>query len=66
MFLHSSIHPLGTYSTQSIGAAKAFSEAIGHNPRQVTTLTQDTHPSKLVLILPTIGRVVGLVNPTWY
>ena len=32
------IHPLGPYPVQSAGAA----EAIGHNPGQVTTLTQDT------------------------
>ena len=48
---HPSIHPLGPYSLQSVGAAKAVSWAIEHNPGQVATLTQDT--SKLVLILPT-------------
>ena len=46
-----SIHPLGTYSVQSVGAAKAVSLAIGHNPGRVTTPTHDT--SKLALILPT-------------
>uniref|UniRef100_A0A8C4N7N1 Ig-like domain-containing protein n=2 Tax=Eptatretus burgeri TaxID=7764 RepID=A0A8C4N7N1_EPTBU len=46
-----SIHPLGPYSVQSIGAAQAVSWAIGHNPGWVTTSTQDT--SKPELILPT-------------
>ena len=40
-----------SYSVQSIGAAKAVSLAIGHNPGWVTTPTQDT--CKLALILPT-------------
>ena len=40
--------PMGPYSVQSIGAAEAVSLAIGHNPGQVTTTTQDT--SKLALI----------------
>ena len=35
---------------QSVGAASAVSLAIGHNPGQVDTLTQDT--SMLALILP--------------
>ena len=34
------IHPSGPYSVQSVGAAKAVSWAIGHNPGWVTTLTQ--------------------------
>ena len=46
-----SIHPLGPYSVQSIGAAKAVSLALGNNPGRVATPTQDT--SKLALILPT-------------
>ena len=37
-----SVHPFGPYFVQSIGAAKAVSWAIGHNPGQVTTPTQDT------------------------
>jgi len=49
--IHPSIHPLGPYSVQSIGAAQAASLAIGHNPGQVTTPTQYT--SKLALILLT-------------
>ena len=36
---------------QSVGAAKAVSLAIGHNPGWVTTPSQDT--SKLALVLPT-------------
>ena len=47
-----SIHPLRPYSVQSVGAAKAVSLAIGHNPGWVATPTQYT--SKLVLILPTL------------
>ena len=35
-------NPLGPYSVQSIDAAKAVSWAIGHNPGQVATPTQDT------------------------
>ena len=46
-----SIHPLGSYSMQSVGAAWAVSLGIGHNPGRVTTPTQDT--SKMALILPT-------------
>jgi len=34
--------PLVPYSVQSVGAAEAVSLAIGHNPGQVATLTQDT------------------------
>ena len=33
---------LGPYSVQGVGAAKAVSWAIGHNPGQVATPTQDT------------------------
>ena len=35
-------NPLGPYSVQSVGAAKAVSWAIGHNPGWVATSTQDT------------------------
>ena len=45
------IHPSGPYSVQSVGAAKAVSLAIGHNPGWIAAPTQDT--SKLTLILPT-------------
>ena len=38
----STIHPLGPYYVQSIGAAKAVSWAIGYNPGWVATLMQDT------------------------
>ena len=51
MCIHTSIHPLGPYSVQSIGAAEAVSLAIGYNTGWVATPTQDT--SKLALILPT-------------
>ena len=37
-----SILPLGPYSVQSVGAAKAVSWVIGHNPGRVATPTQDT------------------------
>ena len=37
-----SIHPLGSYSVQSVGAAEAVSWAIGNNPIQVVTPKQDT------------------------
>ena len=47
----SSIQPLGPYSVLSVGAVKAVSLAIGHNPGRVATPTQDI--SKLTLILPT-------------
>ena len=50
--LEGSIHPLGTYSVQSVGAAEAVSLAIGHKPGRVATPTQDT--SILALILPTL------------
>ena len=36
------IVPLEPYSVHSVGAAKAVSWAIGHNPGQVATLTGDT------------------------
>ena len=49
--IHPSIHPLGPYSVQSVGAAEAVSLAIGHNPGRVTTPTQYT--SELALILLT-------------
>jgi len=55
------IHPLGPYSVQSIGAAEAVSLAIGHNPRQVTTPTQDT--SKMALILPTSAGWLAELTP---
>ena len=47
-----SIHPLGPHSVQSIGAAKAVSLAVGHNPGRVATPIQWT--SMLELILPTL------------
>ena len=50
--LEGSIHPLGPYFVQSVGAAEAVSLAIGHNPGRVATPTQDT--SILALILPTL------------
>ena len=59
----SSIHPLGPYSVQSVGAAEAVSLAIGHNPGPVTTPTQDT--SKLALISLT-SEGWQAINPTWY
>ena len=52
--LPTSIHPSGPFSVQSVGAAEAVSWAVGYNPGQVATPTQDT--SKLALILPTSER----------
>ena len=63
ILMSNSIH-LGPYSVQSIGAAHAVSMAIGHNPGQVATPTQDT--SKLALIFTDLGRMTGRVNPAWY
>jgi len=45
------IHPLGPYSVQSVGATSTVSLAIGYNPGRVTTPTQDTN--KVALILST-------------
>ena len=39
--IHPSIHPLGPYSRQSVGAAEAVYWAIGHNPGWVATAMQD-------------------------
>ena len=49
---------------QRVGAAKAVSLAIGHNPGQVTPQTQDT--SKPALNFADLRRMTGRVNPTWY
>ena len=38
--IYPSIHPLGPYSVQSVGAAKAVSCAVQHNPGRVATPTQ--------------------------
>ena len=46
--IEASIHPLGPYSVQSVGAAEAVYLAIGHNPGWIATPTQYT--SKLALI----------------
>ena len=48
---HTTAHPLGPYSVQSVGAAEAVSLAVGYNPGWVATPTQYT--SKLALISPT-------------
>ena len=49
--------PMGPYPVQSIGAAKAVSWAVGHNPGQVATPTQDNRMAQssqeAALILPT-------------
>ena len=52
-----SIHPLGPYSVQSVGAASAVSWAIGHNPGWVTTSTHEI--SKLALIFADPRRMTG-------
>ena len=48
---------------QSLGAAKAVSLAVGHNPGRVATPTQDTsqHAGTHFAYL---GRMTGRVNPT--
>ena len=64
------IHPLGPYSVQRVGAADAVSCAIGHNPGQVATLTQDTQMAQSSQHAGThfanLRRMIGWVNPTWY
>ena len=61
---------LGTYSVQSIGADWAVSWAVGHNPGQVATPTQDTQMAQSSQYAGThfvdLRKMTGWVNPTWY
>ena len=62
-----SIHPLGPYSVQRIGAAKAVSLTIGYNPGQVATPTQDTSMLALIMLGPGILWVCfAFIYPSLY
>ena len=60
------LHPsIGTIlcADQIVGAAKADSLAIGHNPGWVATPKQYT---SMLTHFADLGRMTGRVNPTWY
>ena len=66
---HYCFHPSAPHSVSNIGAAEAFSWALGHNPGHVTTPTKDTQMSQSSQQAGThfanLRRMTGCIKSDW-